>query len=1714
MTSSRTEVVIIDFQIANLQTTQTGLASVNVGLDKARQQGVPGLITQTDALSASFAKATQAADQFAQANQRASTQVKAHGDASALAAVSTQSFTKLLDTAGVSLQQYSQNFGQAKNAVLDYAKGAITGAEASATLGTALIGLSVTAVVEATNSFVNLSDAVRRLSEETGLSQQYIQAYRLAMASVGEPTDSSARALIIMQRNVQTMSDQLDASVTPTGKFAEALRKLGVDQKAFVDASPDQQMQILGTRFELLATKTDQTALATDIWGARTGAMMIPMLLRYGESMAQATAEIQRHGTSVAATQDEVMKFHAAQASMNDAFDGLGVALGQNVLPLATKFIGEVELIVTAAHDGGNAIASLADKAGGLGRILNTLIDPVGVLLTKLGAPEWAVKAAQGFEGIINPVERVRVMMDQYNFVLEQLTGGHANAATATEKHTAQVAALAAVQQQNAAASAAEIRTVNQEAAVRSVASATIMSQKEAIDLVDQAAKNAAGSGKSAADAQAMLTAAIIESHKPNEQRLADEVALAAASESTKGVVDPLILTQNNLTEAVVKYGPEAAAAKMATVELDTALKAVKGSSGDAAAEFQVITDHIGATGEALQKLIQGFEDLTTKPTEAERQLTLAVAQDDTQIKAWHATLSDSSALIQHVAGLQETIDKETARGASMQSINKLQDELNANIAADTSGQAANVVQRQKEIDSLTLHRDALVAQGQSLAAQRAEIDASAKAADGKSISIDKLRQLEGQLGLAVDPNIQRLNDQATALDHVATAADGASSSLNTLANANANVTPSYPDVTSIPGLGGGGGGIGGIVGGGFGGATATLPDMSGVLGTNVSGRGTLASYSVPFAASGSPMTSVANAAPGSPYIAPPVAAAGSPAYSPAGGGRFSPEATVPPAYVPAGGGALTPETTTKTKYPVPTNGKFTPEQMAQGLKAAGLPDDAIATMVAIFLAENGGKVVTPPGTAGAEAGAAGFAQITKGFDAKLDASGLRTLSTPEALQAQFEAAVRGYNASGGIAGWNAQTGYRNGPWDPYFATGDPNSGPAIGYGEYYAGPGQGTYRQFMQQGQAAALALTAPPSNVQPTAPGGYQPGPVINTSTRFSNIPTIVAQGGAPGSASGTQQYPVTQGQVPVTLGGNPDFASMTPAEAQAWLDANPDAEEYIKSKARIRAAQSAQRDTYQQVPGSGGIGTPGQIPVAAPDNTVTVAQNVDTTQQDAMVKEQTQLYTVQHGVIKESKDSVTANEIANDQRTATSAQTAAQTALTASLAWHQKVIDDETNHVTPALLAADQAGAKSAQTSATEWYNYWHTAETNVESERTTFHDRAVSEANALGTALESSLRQQYQAQETVQLDGLNTQKKNAQDASNELIAGWRTETTNYIQELDARIKVQKDALSEQEKQAIASVDATSAKQIAALQAQIDGPIAAARQKQEQNLREASRQGGPAGDAAKTQLDAMLEQDRVTRIQGEIKAIQATATVKKTGITADYTDKQQAIDASVTLDKQNHTKTLNDRIASQTDIEQAIQVSLDKQLEAVRKNFGAETTTYALQLQAELLLTGNHQNEMIALLNKYEPSYRSSGKSLGQAMVDGVDNSGLPERLTGVLDIINAARNGVGLPPVVAPARVAIAAPGGPAPSGVAAGNGPNSPGGAIQPEAKGSEHAAKGDPLSMIADMMKQGLTLNLMITADGKVLTQVTGKHVAFGQQMAPTVGAGIGGGIG
>lgn len=194
----------------------------------------------------------------------------------------TSSFTSGMDKAGRDAEKRAKEIEKAFD---NAAKG--IGVAFGAMSAGALAGFA--AFDQATKYVADFQD----LAESTGASAEGIASFAVAAGTAGVSLESVGTSMVRLTKNLTGVDDESKAA-------GAALKFLNIDIKEFKDLSPEDQYEQVAKALGEVASKTDQVAVAMDLWG-KAGAEQLKVVnalneqggrqvILTGEMIAQADA--------------------------------------------------------------------------------------------------------------------------------------------------------------------------------------------------------------------------------------------------------------------------------------------------------------------------------------------------------------------------------------------------------------------------------------------------------------------------------------------------------------------------------------------------------------------------------------------------------------------------------------------------------------------------------------------------------------------------------------------------------------------------------------------------------------------------------------------------------------------------------------------------------------------------------------------------------------------------------------------------------------------------------------------------------------------------------------------------------------------------------------------------------------------------------------------------------------------------------------------------------------------------------------------------------------------------------------------------------------------------------------------------------------------------------------------------------------------------------
>lgn len=146
----------------------------------------------------------------------------------------------------------------------------------SKALGFGLVGAAtaaVAAIVTSTKAIADQGDALNKMSQKTGLAVEELSKLQYAAGLSGVSTEA-------LQKGLVNLSGGMVEAATGAGPLAEKYQQLGISLRNTDGTmkSSGAVLAELADRFQAMPDGVEKTALATDLFGKKLGAEMIPML--------------------------------------------------------------------------------------------------------------------------------------------------------------------------------------------------------------------------------------------------------------------------------------------------------------------------------------------------------------------------------------------------------------------------------------------------------------------------------------------------------------------------------------------------------------------------------------------------------------------------------------------------------------------------------------------------------------------------------------------------------------------------------------------------------------------------------------------------------------------------------------------------------------------------------------------------------------------------------------------------------------------------------------------------------------------------------------------------------------------------------------------------------------------------------------------------------------------------------------------------------------------------------------------------------------------------------------------------------------------------------------------------------------------------------------------------------------------------------------------
>lgn len=215
-----------------------------------------------------------------------------------------------------------KNLGKAGNEVGKFSQNATKIGAGMVGVGTGLLAVGLSAASTTTD----LGREVLKLQRYTGMSAEQASKLAYAAKQSGVDVESLATGIGKLSKTMANTPEKLE-------KFGIAAKGSDGKLRAMTDVLGD-----VADKFQAMGPGTEATAASLDLFG-RAGAGLLPFLLKGKSGIAELSDEAEKMGLVLSQDNVDAVKANiVAQRKLGAAIDGVKVSIGNEMLPVLTKF--------------------------------------------------------------------------------------------------------------------------------------------------------------------------------------------------------------------------------------------------------------------------------------------------------------------------------------------------------------------------------------------------------------------------------------------------------------------------------------------------------------------------------------------------------------------------------------------------------------------------------------------------------------------------------------------------------------------------------------------------------------------------------------------------------------------------------------------------------------------------------------------------------------------------------------------------------------------------------------------------------------------------------------------------------------------------------------------------------------------------------------------------------------------------------------------------------------------------------------------------------------------------------------------------------------------------------------------------------------------------------------------------------------------------------
>ncbi len=308
----------------------------------------------------------------------------------------------------------------------------------------------------------------------------------------------------------------------------------------------------------------------------------------------------------------------------------------------------------------------------------------------------------------------------------------------------------------------------------------------------------------------------------------------------------------------------------------------------------------------------------------------------------------------------------------------------------------------------------------------------------------------------------------------------------------------------------------------------------------------------------------------------------------------------------------------------------------------------------------------------------------------------------------------------------------------------------------------------------------------------------------------------------------------------------------------------------------------------------------------------------------------------------------------------------------------------------------------------------AQKEADEARKQMYDNTEKGLNNLGDALTKALKKQYQEQEAAQLSTLEQRRDNETDALKESLKTLKTNYDRQVKALKDKAKQEIQVLTDAQKNKLQIIDAETLDQVNALQRQIDAINGLTDQEEKQleeqayntRIAELQKEISTADSAeerlkaqqklneeiAKRQRELLLEErkNQIESLKTQIENIQDNAEIRKNEIEKQTEAEITAIEARLDNELSGYESQYEAQQNALQERLSAVESFYEAEIQATKEKFEKLMTEEALFEEARQMVIKNNQDEILKLLQTYNPKWQDAGQSFGQSLLDGLNST----------------------------------------------------------------------------------------------------------------------------